>query len=93
YLAEQDAERRRLSLWTDAQNSIRKGLDLFQSYRPGGSAALASGLFQQSASMYGTQALNTFAPDMLAGYRDKQLQDAKREREKAREFSQNLALA
>lgn len=93
YLAEQEAERRRLSLWTDAQNSIRQGLDLFQTYRPGGSAALASGMFQQSASMYGTQALNTFAPDMLSEYREKQIQDAKRERERARQFSERLAMA
>lgn len=92
YLADQEAERRRLSLWSDAQNSIRQGLDLYQSYRPGGSAALASGMFQQSASMYGTQALNTQAPDMMAGYRDKQLADARRERERAQQFSERLAM-
>jgi len=93
YLAEQEAERRRNNLWGDAQNQIRQGLDLFQSYRPGGSAALASGMFNQSASMYGTQALNTFAPDMLSEYREKQLQDEKRERDRARKFSQNMAMA
>lgn len=92
YLVEQEAERRRNTLWGDAQNQIRQGLDLFQSYRPGGSAALASGGFNQSASMYGTQALNTFAPDMLSEYREKQLADEKRERQKARDFSQKLAL-
>lgn len=92
YLVEQEAERRRLGLWSDAQNMLRQGLDLFQSYRPGGSAALASGMFNQSASLYGTQALNTFAPDMLSEYRNKQLEDAKRERERARNFSERLAL-
>lgn len=93
YLADQEAERRRNSLWTDAHNSIRQGLDLMQSYRPGGSAALASGLFQQNASMYGTQALNVESPDMMAGYRELQLDQARRERDQARKFSQRLALA
>lgn len=93
YLVEGEAERRRQGLWGDAQNQIRQALDLYQSYRPGGSAALASGLYSQSASMYGTQALNTFAPDMLSEYRNSELQQEKRERERARQFSERLATA
>lgn len=92
YLVEGEAERRRNSLWQDAQNSMRQGLDLYQSYRPGGSAAMASGMFQQSASMYGTQALNTVAPDMMSEYRNRELQDSKRERERSRKFSEMIAM-
>jgi len=76
YEANRRAEQKRQALWGDAQNSLRQGLDLFQSYRPGGSAAAASGLYGQKAQLYGTQALNTEAPDLLIDYREQLRQRA-----------------
>jgi hypothetical protein len=76
YEANRRAEQRRQALWGDAQNSLRQGLDLFQSYRPGGSAAAASGFYGQKAQLYGTQALNTEAPDLLIDYREQLRQRA-----------------
>jgi hypothetical protein len=76
-------------LWGDAQQSMRQGLDLFQSYRPGGAAAVASGMFGQQASLYGTQALNTEAPDLLIDYREQIRESAERE---TRQLNRNAQL-
>jgi len=76
YEANRRDEQRRQALWGDAQNSLRQGLDLFQSYRAGGSAAAASGFYGQKAQLYGTQALNTEAPDLLIDYREQLRQRA-----------------
>lgn len=72
------ARQRREALWGDAQQALESGRELFQSYRPGGSAALASGAYSQSASLYGTQALNYEASDMLIGFREEQRQIAEK---------------
>src|SRR5215471_18331274 len=49
FLANKQTEAQRQVYWNDAQNQLRQGMDLFQSYRPGGAQALASGLYQQSS--------------------------------------------
>jgi hypothetical protein len=89
YEANRRAEEQRRTLWGDAQNTMRQGLDLFQSYRPGGSAALASGMFGQKANLYGTQAMNTEAPDLLIDWRE---QIRKRAEEKQNQLNRNSQL-
>jgi len=89
YEANRRAESQRRALWGDAQNSMRQGLDLFQSYRPGGSAAAASGMFGQKAGLYATQALNTSAPDLLIDWRE---QIRQRAEENANELNRNAQL-
>ena len=89
YEANRRAEQRRMALWGDAQNSMRQGLDLFQSYRPGGSAAAASGMYGQKAGLYATQALNTSAPDLLIDWRE---QIRARAEENANELNRNAQL-
>lgn len=69
YEANRRTAARREGLWNDANRSIQMGLDLFQSYRPGGSAALASGLFQSQANAFGIRAQSLEAPDLLIDYR------------------------
>lgn len=76
YEANRRAEQRRQALWGDAHGALQQGTNLLQMYRPGGASALASGIYNQQASLYGTQALNTVAPDMLIGWREDQRQQA-----------------
>ena len=92
YLANRDTEQRRQALWGDAQNVLRQGADLMQSYRPGGSAALASNIYGQRASMYGTQAMNTQAPDLLIAWRERIRQEANAEREQANKFQRFMSV-
>jgi hypothetical protein len=89
YEANRRAEERRRMLWGDAQQSMRQGLDLLQSYRPGGVAALASGGYSQKAQMYGTEALNTSAPDLLIDWRE---QIRQRAEQKTNELNRNSQL-
>lgn len=89
YEANRRAEQHRRVLWGDAQNSMKQGLDLFQTYRPGGSAAAASGMFGQKAGLYATQALNTSAPDLLIDWRE---QIRARAEEKADTMNRNSQL-
>jgi len=93
YEGNRRAEQRRQALWNDAQNVMRQGLDMLQSYRPGGSAALASGMYGQRASLYGSQAMNTEAPDLLIGWRDRKQQEADAERRQAERFGRAVGLA
>lgn len=88
YEANRRTDARRQALWSDAQNTLRQGLDLFQSYRPGGSAALASGLFQQRAGLYGQQAQSLESPDLLIDYRRDAQAKADIEARRAQRFSQ-----
>ena len=80
--ANRRAAQRRQALWGDAHQAMRQGLNLFQSYRPGGSAALASGTVQNQSSLYATQALNTDAPDLMIQYRQEQADKARRDAKK-----------
>lgn len=88
YEANRRAEQRRQALWGDSQGALQQGADLMQMYRPGGASALASGIFSQQASMYGTQALNTVAPDMLIGWREDERQKALAEEQRRYNRSQ-----
>lgn len=92
YEADRRTEQRKQALWGDAQNVMRQGADLMQTYRPGGSAALASGIFQNRGSMYGTQAMNTESPDLLMGYRERKQQEADAERKKAERLGATMGL-
>lgn len=89
YEADRRTEQRKQALWGDAQNVMRQGADLMQTYRPGGSAALASGIYQNRGSMYGTQAMNTESPDLLMRYRERKQQEA----DAARKKSERLGMA
>lgn len=88
YEANRRAEEYRRTLWGDAQNAMRQGLDLFQSYRPGGSAAAASGMYQAKAGLYGNQALSVEAPDMLMAWREKLRERAEKQANKLNENAQ-----
>lgn len=96
YEADRRTEQRRQALWGDAQNVMRQGTDLMQTYRPGGSAALASGMYQNRGAMYANQSMATESPDLLMQYREKAAFDAKGEAERqAREarHDANTAMA
>lgn len=82
YEADRRTEQRRQALWGDAQNVMRQGTDLMQTYRPGGSAALASGMYQNRGAMYANQSMATESPDLLMQYREKAAFDAKGEAER-----------
>lgn len=92
YEADRRTEQRRQALWGDAQNTMRQGMDLMQSYRPGGSAALASGMYGQSASLYGQQAMSTESPDLLMGYREHQQDLADRDRKQAEKLNRTMSI-
>lgn len=87
FQAEMRARQRQAALWGDAQNQMNQGLRLFQSYRPGGSAALASGFFQHSADLYAQQAQGVTAPDLLAERRKQAIDSANRYAGKNERFS------
>lgn len=89
YEANRRAEQRRQVLWGDAQGSMRQAESLLSSYRPGGSAALASNVYGQRAGLYATQALNTSAPDLLIDWRE---QIRARAEENANELNRNAQL-
>lgn len=91
YEANRRAEQRRQALWGDAQGALQQGADLLQTYRPGGASALASGIFNQQSNLYGTQALNTVAPDMLIGWREDERQKALAEEQRRYNASQKMA--
>lgn len=88
YLANQKAEQRRSALWNDAQGVMQQGQNLLSSYRPGGSAALASGIFGQRANLYAGQAASTEAPDMMLGYRQQKQLEADKEAKRAAKLQQ-----
>lgn len=92
YEADRRTERRKQALWGDAQNVMRQGTDLMQTYRPGGSAALASGLYQSRGAMYGNQAMNTESPDLLMRYREEKQKEADDERRAAEKSAQKQAM-
>lgn len=91
FLANQRASQRRQALWGDAQGAIGQGIDLLQSYRPGGSAALASGMFGQRAQLYAGQAMDTEAPDLLMGFRQQKQLEADKEAKRANKINSILA--
>lgn len=91
YEADRRTERRKQALWGDAQNVMRQGTDLMQTYRPGGSAALASGIYQNRGAMYGNQAMSTESPDLLMRYRADKQDEADEERKAAERRAEKQA--
>lgn len=95
--ADQLTEQRRNQLYEMGRgaitNATNRGLGLFESYRPGGAAALASGLFQFQgsglANLYGNQAANLQSPDMLSDMR----RDAAAKAAMAQEKAKKMAVA
>ena len=92
YEADRRTEMRKQALWGDAQNVMRQGTDLMQTYRPGGSAALASGIYQNRGAMYGNQAMSTESPDLLMRYREEKQKEADDERRAAEKSAQKQAM-
>lgn len=93
YKAQELIRRRQQALWGDAANSIQQGIGLMTSYRPGGSAALASGLYQSRANVFQNQAASLEEPDLMSIYReDKQIQ-ADREARRARNMQFAMSAA
>lgn len=93
YEANRRAEQRRSMLWNDAQGALTQGANLLQSYRPGGSAALASGIYAQRANLYGMQAQTIEAPDVLMDWRRHQQHEANVESRRAARLSMGLQAA
>lgn len=90
--ANRRTEGRRNALWGDAHNVMGQATDLLQSYRPGGSAALASGIHAQRANLYGSQAQSLEAPDLLMGYREHKQNEADAARKQSERFASTMGL-
>jgi len=63
FLSEKKVAQRNANLMRGAFGRLGAGLDLLQSYRPGGAAALSSGMFQQQANVLANS--RTQAPDLM----------------------------
>lgn len=92
YEADRRTDQRRQALWSDAKQSLERGAGLLESYRPGGAAALSSGIYSQMAGMYGQQAMSMESPDLLIGYREYKQDQADYERRKAEQRAQRMAM-
>lgn len=92
YRAQELTRRRQQALWGDAQNVMMGARNLLQSYRPGGSAALASGVFGQQAGLYASQAQSLEEPDLMAGARQNAEIQAAREAKRARNLQIGLGI-
>lgn len=86
YRADQVINQRRQALWGDAANSMNQASSLFQRYRPGGSAALASGVFAQRAGIYQNWANSLQSPDLMSEYRHDMVIRAQRAARRASEM-------
>lgn len=87
-----DAISRGQGNFADAQGALNNGLQNLQTYRPGGAAAMTSGLYQSQAQssisqadfgFRGAVAQQQSAPDLLNSTREKAIADAKGAAEKA----------
>lgn len=85
YRAEEIAAQRRAALQQGALGTMNQGMNLFESFRPGGAAQLAQGQFAQKANMQLGIAAMTEAPDMLFNYREDAARRAERAAKKARD--------
>lgn len=86
YRAMEMARQRRESLWGSAEGAVRGGMNLFQSYRPGGAASLAAGLQSQLGSMYAAHAGSITEPDMGGELRRYEQEQANRAAERAQQL-------
>lgn len=87
YRAEEIAAQRRSALQQGAMATMGQGMNLFESFRPGGAAQLAQGQFAQKAGMMLGTAAMIEAPDMLFNYREDAARRAERAAKKARDAS------
>lgn len=85
YRAEEIAAQRRAALQQGAMATMGQGMNLFESFRPGGAAQLAQGQFAQKAGMMLGTAAMIEAPDMLFNYREDAARRAERAAKKARD--------
>jgi len=85
YRAEEIAAQRRAALQQGAMGTMGQGMNLFESFRPGGAAQLAQGQFAQKAGMMLGTAAMIEAPDMLFNYREDAARRAERAAKKARD--------
>lgn len=93
YEADRRTQQRRDVLWSDARQALQRGAGMLESYRPGGAAALSSGVYGQMAGMYGQQAMTQESPDLLMGYREHKQEMADYERKKAEGKARLLSIA
>ncbi len=92
YRSQELIRKRQQALWGDAQNVLGQGANLLSSYRPGGSAALASGIFGARSNAYQNQAANLEEPDLMSAYREDKEILAAREAKRARNLQIGLGL-
>lgn len=92
YRSQELIRRRQQALWGDAQNVMGQAGNLLQSYRPGGSAALGSGVFSARAGLYANQASSLTEPDLMSAYREDQQIRAEREARRARNLQMGMSL-
>lgn len=92
YEADRRTQERRNALWSDAHGALNQGRGLLESYRPGGAAALASGIYGQQAGLYAQESMALQSPDLLMGYREHKQEEADYERRKAQENAQFMSL-
>lgn len=86
YAADKAAAERNAQLSRDASARIGQGIDLLQTYRPGGAASLASGMYGQQANAILSGKAE--APDVLAEWRRHEDFQARRRGNNARRTSQ-----
>lgn len=81
--ANQMAEAARARYYRQSQGFLSGANKMFQSYRPGGAATLASGIYSQQAQLAYNIGSNQQAPDLLMGYREDERKQAESEAKKA----------
>lgn len=69
YMADQATAQRRSAYFSSALGALQQGANVMASYRPGGAAALRSGLYQQQANLNYQIGTQQQSPDLLADYR------------------------
>lgn len=93
YEADRRTQQRRDVLWSDARQALQRGAGVMESYRPGGAAALSSGIYGQMAGLSAQQAMSLESPDLLMGYREHKQDMADYERKKAEGKARLLSIA
>ena len=75
-----------------AQDALMAGTDLFERYRPGGAASLASGLYQSQAQLSFNIGTQQQAPDLLGNYRLQREDETKHAAERAAKMQLALGI-
>ena len=92
YRSQELIRQRQQALWGDAQNTMGQAAGLLSSYRPGGSAALGSGVYSSKAGLFANQAASLTEPDLMSAYREDQQIRAEREARRARNLQMGMSL-